>query len=76
MFQCRYSQEGLEAACAIQLKRCTDILDMRTPRSLEACMIDEHGMAVHEECSVGKIAERAHASTPLRGLPAKTRTPN
>ena len=46
------------------------------PVSLEVCMIDEHGMAVHEECSVGKITARANASTPMRGMPAKTRSPN
>jgi hypothetical protein len=39
-------------------------------------MIDEHGMAVHEECSVGKITARANASTPMRGMPAKTWPPN
>jgi hypothetical protein len=26
--------------------------------SLESCMIDEHGLAVHEDCSVAKIAAK------------------
>jgi hypothetical protein len=46
------------------------------PVSLEACVIDEHGMAVHEECSVEKIAARANGSLPVRGLPSRTRPPN
>jgi hypothetical protein len=40
--------------------------------SLEACMVDEHGMAVHEECSVGRISARRNLF-PLSKLPAKPR---
>jgi hypothetical protein len=29
------------------------------PVSLERCVVDEHGMAVHEACSVAKITARA-----------------
>jgi hypothetical protein len=32
--------------------------------SLESCMIDEHGLAVHEDCSVAKIAAKFGASMP------------
>jgi len=33
---------------------------------LESCVVDEHGMAVHEDCSVAKIESHAKASTPQR----------
>jgi hypothetical protein len=39
--------------------------------SLESCAIDEHGMAVHEDCSVRKTASKASASTPQHKLPPK-----
>lgn len=39
--------------------------------SLESCAIDEHGMAVHEDCSVRKMASKANASTPQHKLPPK-----
>jgi hypothetical protein len=32
--------------------------------SLESCAIDEQGMAVHEACSVAKMASKANASPP------------
>jgi hypothetical protein len=38
------------------------------PVSLEARKIDEHGLPVHEECSVAKIASKA-ASTPASEFP-------
>jgi len=43
------------------------------PVSLEACMIDEHGMAVHEDCCVAKIASRANLSTPQTKLQPRPR---
>jgi hypothetical protein len=39
--------------------------------SLESCAIDEHGMAVHEDCAVRKTASKANASTPEHKLPPK-----
>jgi hypothetical protein len=35
-----------------------------TAVSLESCMIDEHGMAVHEDCSVGKMIAGGKAWMP------------
>jgi hypothetical protein len=39
--------------------------------SLESCIIDEHGLAVHEECAVAKIASRANPSAPQTKLPQR-----
>jgi hypothetical protein len=39
--------------------------------SLEACVVDEHGMAVHENCSVAKIASKAKSSPPQEKGPPK-----
>jgi hypothetical protein len=37
--------------------------------SLESCIVDEHGLAMHENCSVAKIASRPDASAPQNELP-------
>jgi len=42
--------------------------------SLESCVVDEHGLAVHEDCSVAKIASRPAPSAP-QNKPKPRRTP-
>jgi hypothetical protein len=42
----------LEPARGCQLKTPTSVLDMREMVSLESCIVDEPGLAVHENCSV------------------------
>ena len=39
--------------------------------SLETCVIDEHGIAVHEECSVVQLRRSPQAVSPVKALPVK-----
>ncbi len=41
--------------------------------SLESCKIDEHGLAVHEECFVAKIVSKAGPNPEVSGLGKKVR---